>query len=185
MLAVSRDRVRTVDVTARAMHRLLGLARVEIGTGRSDRERRAAACGSTGSPRPRAPRLREELLHRREPAPAPARRDRRGADAGARDRAGALDPRWVRYAPFTLSGLVSVGVVVGFLANLANEAHFDPERSARCATWPTASTARRSRSAIAALAALALVAVVVASTVGYALAFWDFRLTRHPAGPCT
>ena len=36
--AVSRDRIRTVDVTARAMHRLLGLARVEIGTGRSDRE---------------------------------------------------------------------------------------------------------------------------------------------------
>ena len=29
---------------------------------------------------------------------------------------------------------------------------------------------------------LALVAVVVASTVGYALAFWDFRLTRHPGG---
>ena len=27
-----------------------------------------------------------------------------------------------------------------------------------------------------------LVAVVVASTVGYALAFWDFRLTRHPGG---
>ena len=34
---VSRDRIRTVDVTARAMHRLLGLARVDIGTGRSDR----------------------------------------------------------------------------------------------------------------------------------------------------
>ena len=40
-----------------------------------------------------------------------------------------LDPRWIRYAPFTLSGIVTVGVVVGFLANLANEAHFDPERS--------------------------------------------------------
>ena len=36
--------------------------------------------------------------------------------------------------------------------------------------------------AAVALAALALVAVVVASTVGYALAFWDFRLTRHPGG---
>ena len=36
--------------------------------------------------------------------------------------------------------------------------------------------------AVAAVAALVLVAVVVASTVGYALAFWDFRLTRHPRG---
>jgi putative membrane protein len=26
------------------------------------------------------------------------------------------------------------------------------------------------------------VAIVIASTVGYALAFWDFRLTRHPGG---
>ena len=33
------DRVRTVDVTAHALHRVLGLARVAIGTGSSDRKR--------------------------------------------------------------------------------------------------------------------------------------------------
>ena len=84
MRAVSRDRIRTVDVTARAMHRLLGLARVEIGTGRSDRE----ADGGVrldGLTAAEAAALREELLHRRAPA-APAgaarvarrRRRRRG-----------------------------------------------------------------------------------------------------------
>src|SRR6266536_3394270 len=37
LLTVPRDRVRTVDVTAHALHRALGLARVIVGTGQSDR----------------------------------------------------------------------------------------------------------------------------------------------------
>ena len=36
VLSVPRDRIRTVDVTAHAMHRLLGLAKVTVGTGRLD-----------------------------------------------------------------------------------------------------------------------------------------------------
>ena len=36
-----------------------------------------------------------------------------------------LDPAWVRYAPFTLSGLVTIGVFAGFLANLANQARLN------------------------------------------------------------
>ena len=62
--AVSRDRIRTVDVTARAMHRLLGLARVEIGTGRSDREE-GGGVRLDGLTAAEAAPLREELLHRR------------------------------------------------------------------------------------------------------------------------
>jgi putative membrane protein len=181
VLAVSRDRVRTVDVTARAMHRLLGLTRVDVGTGRSDRER-----GSTvrldGLTEAEAAALREELLHRREQAPELATEP---TTATPVTELAQLDPRWVRYAPFTLSGVVTVGVVVGFLANLASEAHLDPERSG-----PVRQVAHRLDSApvavaVAVLAVLALLAVVVASTVGYALAFWNFRLTRHRAGPCT
>ena len=47
VLTVPRDRVRTVDLTSHFMHRLLGLARVTIGTGQSDRPR-TPACGLTG-----------------------------------------------------------------------------------------------------------------------------------------
>jgi putative membrane protein len=184
VLAVSRDRVRTVDVTAHAMHRLLGLTRVEVGTGRSDREGGGSVRldGLTGA---EAAALRTELLHRREQVPEPATADEGAGEepTGAPETELArLDPRWIRYAPFTLSGVVSVGVVVGFLANLASEAHFDPERSGPLRhvvhdldRAPVALT-------VAALAAVALVAVVLASTVGYALAFWDFRLTRHSGG---
>ena len=35
-LSVARDRIRTVDVTAHLLHRVLGVCRVSIGTGRND-----------------------------------------------------------------------------------------------------------------------------------------------------
>ena len=88
-----------------------------------------AACGSTASPRPRAPACARSCCiaasRRRRPRrrPPPRRRLR-----SPRPSWRAWTPRWVRYAPFTLSGLVSIGVVVGFLANVAYETHFDPER---------------------------------------------------------
>ena len=186
--AVSRDRIRTVDVTARAMHRVLGLARVEVGTGRSDLNE-GGGVRLDGLTAVDAAALRGELLHR--PRQAPPAAPAAPAAGGVPTPAAAeepeielarLDPSWVRYAPFTLSGLVSIGVVLGFLLNVANEAHFDPEN------WgPTRHLADRLGHAPVVLTAvvvavLALVAIVVASTVGYALAFWDFRLTRHPGG---
>jgi putative membrane protein len=203
--AVSRDRIRTVDVTARAMHRLLGLARVDVGTGRSDRSGDGGV-RLDGLTEAEAARLRQELLHRGRaqaaaddetadahatpdapatagghaagtaPAPVPA------AAAAPETELARLDPTWVRFAPFTLSGVVSIAVVAGFVLNALNEAGFDP------ANW---GPARHLADSVGhapvvltalVLTALAIVAVVIASTVGYALAFWDFRLTRHPGG---
>jgi putative membrane protein len=168
------------------MHRLLGLARVDVGTGRSDREGDGGV-RLDGLTAAEAAGLRQELLHR--PAAALAATAAGGVPAAAGEATPApevelarLDPTWVRYAPFTLSGVVSVGVVLGFILNAVNEAGFDLE------DW---GPARRLADDLghapvvlvaAALTALALVAVVIASTVGYALAFWDFRLTRHPGG---
>ena len=45
--AVARDRVRTVDVTANLMHRVLGLTRVTVGTGRVSRCHSAVPPGAT------------------------------------------------------------------------------------------------------------------------------------------
>jgi len=73
-------------------------------------------------------------------------------------------------------------VVVGFAFNVLNEAGFDLE------DWGPARELAASLGhapvviVAVGLALLALVAVVIASTVGYALSFWDFRLTRHPGG---
>jgi putative membrane protein len=61
--AAPLDRVRTVDVTAHLLHRTLGLARVSIGIGTSDRKgRQALVLDGLGAERAAA--LRSELLHR-------------------------------------------------------------------------------------------------------------------------
>src|SRR3954453_21075401 len=67
--AVALDRVRTVDVTANAMHRILGLTRVTVGTGRAD-QGAEGALRLDGLARAASAVLRDELLHRRGPAPA-------------------------------------------------------------------------------------------------------------------
>ncbi|MFC4589156.1 PH domain-containing protein [Sphaerisporangium corydalis] len=234
VLTAPRDRIRTVDVTSHVMHRILGLARVEIGTGRSDRKDggtlKLDALHAT-----EVDRLRDELLHRRPAAsaatsaagsrtgvPLPA-----GAQTGLPTPAGAstglttpadpaggvapggvaahapvgsaayghagvaeapetvlaaLRPQWIRYGPFTLSGLVTVGVLAGFVSRIVSEGNVDllsagPVR--QVVDW-------FGREAlilqIAASLLVLAVFVAVASTIGYILAFWAFRLTRTPGG---
>jgi len=168
LLAVSRDRLRTVDVTAHALHRLLGLARVSIGTGRSDRER-GGEVRLDGLTFDEAERLRDELLHRTD---APTR----GAAASPAEplpetEIVRLDSRWIRYAPFTLSGIVAVGVVAGFAANFINEAHIDLREGSALrgvidwiGSFPVALVV-----VVALVVGVAVVAL--ASTIGYVLAF--------------
>jgi putative membrane protein len=208
VLTVPRDRLRTVDVTAHPLHRLLGLARVIIGTGRSDRDG-DGGIKLDGLTAVDASRLREELLHRgvpataaiagsaaaapaNEAATAPANEAAAGwasataaatADAqGEEVELARLDPAWVRYGPFTLSGVLTLGLLAGALSQFVSEGHLDPGRLGA------------SHSAIDQIASvplwLAIVEVVIAvtilvaaaSTVGYVLAFWRFQLTRHSGG---
>jgi putative membrane protein len=173
-LSVPRDRVRSVDVTAHLMHRLLGLARLTIGTGQSDRKKddglRLDALTAAA-----AQRLRDELLHHRDLTPEQAT-----ADAPRPEQPIAvLLPAWVRYAPFTLSGLVTLGIVAGFLANFINQARVNVTKVG------AVRTARDDLSGLPVAVAilvvvLALIAVVVMLSVGgYILSFWSFRLSRQ------
>ncbi|WP_248965794.1 PH domain-containing protein [Sphaerisporangium perillae] len=201
VLTVPRDRIRTVDVTSHVMHRLLGLARVEVGTGRSDKKD-GGALKLDALYAPEVDRLREELLHRR-PAAATAPSPRRDAAAepttprptdqpdplpvpgnepGTEIELAALRPAWIRYGPFTMSGLVTAGVLAGFVSRIASEGNVDllriapvrqvVDRVGHEALWLQVA------GAVAALA----VFVAVASTFGYVLAFWRFRLTRTSGG---
>jgi putative membrane protein len=184
--SVPRDRVRTVDVTANPIHRLVGLTRVEVGTGSANgADEGVRLDGLTAA---EAARLREELLHRRPPPATAAPVD--GAapvDAGpalpdVEVELARLRPGWVRYGPFTLSGFVTVGVIGAFLSRAINETHLDPTRYG-----PLRAIARHfahapTGLAVAEILGACLVVVAVASTLGYALAFWGFRLTRHSAG---
>jgi putative membrane protein len=172
VLTVPRDRVRTVDVTAHALHRFLGLARVEVGTGRSDRKDEGVRLDALDAAA--AATLRDELLHRAAPA----------VERGAADETvlAEVPLSWVRYGPFTLTGVVAVGIVAGVAGRLINEARLDPGRLGVLSTlledWERAPLA----AAVAAVVAVLAVAVVIFSTFGYVLAFYGFRLTRSGAG---
>jgi putative membrane protein len=169
-VGVPLDRVRTVDLAAPAMHRALGLVRVTIGTGRSDRAK-DDDLRLDGLSAASAASLRDELLHRRAPRPA--------APVPLQDLAHAR-PGWIAYGPFTLSGVVTVGVVIGFAWRIASEARIDPTRLVRASDGLLAFG--HGRLLLVLLPLAALVAVAAASSAGYALAFWDFRLVRHPGG---
>ncbi|GAA4491828.1 PH domain-containing protein [Actinoallomurus oryzae] len=182
LLTVPRDRIRTVDVTANLLHRSLGLAKVEVGTGRTDRKDEAVKLDALHVAE--ATRLRAELLHR-----APARRDTAREDAAREETAApreallaSVPAAWVRYGPFTLTGLVTVGVIAGVFGRAVNEAHLDPGR-----LGPVSELLNRWENAglpveIAVLVAVLVVAVAVASTLGYVLAFYGFRLKRNALG---
>jgi putative membrane protein len=191
VLTVPRDRLRTVDVTAHPLHRLLGLVRVILGTGRSDRDG-DGGIKLDGLTAAEASRLREELLHRGVPAtvanpgtaaaaladtPADAT-----ADAGEEVELARLDPAWVRYGPFTLSGVLTLGLLAGALSQFVSEGHVDPGRlgASRSAIDHIASVPLWL--AIVEVVVAAMIVVAAASTVGYVLAFWRFQLTRHSGG---
>jgi putative membrane protein len=176
-LTVPRDRVRTVDVTASPLHRVLGLARVSVGTGRSDRKDDGLHLDALTSAE--ADRLRVELLRRTAPQPADAAGPAQPAPETVLAQ---FQPAWLRYGPFTLSGLVTVLVVAGFVSRLVNEAHVDLSRFGPL-KWAGEQLVRAPLAvAVVAVVAACVVVVAVASTVGYLVAFWGFRLTRQPGG---
>jgi putative membrane protein len=175
-LTVPRDRVRTVDVSAHPLQRVLGLAKVEIGTGTSDRK--AAALALDGLPAASAVRLRSELLHRRlVDAALGATPQDTPEDELVRFR-----PSWIRFAPATLSGAVTALFLVGLGWRITGEAHLHPDRISvvRSALDHLGRTALWIDVVEVGVAGLALIAVL--SVAGYVFAFWGFRLSRHAGG---
>jgi putative membrane protein len=178
-LTVLRDRLRTVDLTANILHRMFGLASITMGTGRSDRKDERGLKLDGLSTRDAA-WVRQELLHRS----AGLLRSDALVTSGAPelDRPSELarwEPRWIGYGPFTLSGAITVLAVVGFGAEIVNDDHLHPARlgpvHAALQALGTDSTAVT----VLALLVVAALVIAVASTLGYVLAFWNFRLTRR------
>jgi putative membrane protein len=175
IITTPADRVRSVDVTARALHRMLGLARVVIGTGTSDQKKEGLELdGLTAAD---AYALRDELLHRTQADGAGV-----AIESSPEVVLLELDPSWVRFAPFTLSGAVTGLAILGFTWNVLQQSHVDAGR-----IGAVRSTSRHLQDIalwLAVVQVLAVIAVAVSalSVIGYLLAFWNFRLTRHPGG---
>jgi putative membrane protein len=202
-LSVPLDRVRSVDVTAHVMHRVLGVAVVKVGTGRQDKGRRDELRLDAVSVA-EATALRAQLLHRGAASPGPVGAASSSAapappawpqspaapawpeppDSPADHEAvlSSFDPGWLRFAPFTLSGLATVGAVTGYVLHLLNEAHIDPGQVGEVRSF--AGFVSRTSLPLLLLAVLAVLILLASalSTAGYLLAFWGFALTRHPGG---
>lgn len=224
-ISTPADRVRSVDVTASALHRVLGLAKVQIGTGGHEAGKGLSLDSLTVS---EAAGLRAELLHRSaagnsdaggageaqnatgavtpsDPAGVPEPADRLGRDtlgwygpeaaASGSVPAGQpaapaeleselvrMDPRWVRFAPFTMSGVLGAAAIFGLGSRLLDQSGVDatevgPIRGGlaylqRTPIW---------LDVLQGLLGL-VVLVTLLSIGGYALLYWGFRLTRHPGG---
>lgn len=172
VLSTPVDRVRTVDLTASPIHRLLGLTTVRVGTGTASTDE-DDRLDLDGLPVERARRLRENLLH---------------ATPGARERASAadntrvvlrLDPAWIRFAPLTSSGLVIAAAVVGGLSQVLNTLGFFEHHDVRDLADPVAGA---SPWLAVPLGLVTLVVVVTALSVGgYLVTNWGFSLTHTRA----
>ena len=203
VLTVPRDRVRSVDLTSHFLHRLLGLTRVAVGTGQTDRKRDSGVT-LDGMPAADGARLREELLHRvADPAiprqsagtdlsgtgPAGTGVTGTGQRSSVRDAAGSrdtvlarLDPAWIRFGPFTMSGLVTVGVVAAFVWRTANETDIHLDQIGVVHTTIRQVESVPTWVAIGEVAVGVIVVLAILSTLAYVLAFWNFRLTRSAFG---
>lgn len=178
VLTVPRDRIRTVDVTSNVLHRIFGLARVTVGTGQTDKKNDGVKLDGLGAAA--AENLHRELLHR--PAATPVHEVSQVAGAGSETTLATLDPRWVRYGPFTLSGLVAIGVLFGIGSRLVSESHVDLAKIGPVHDSIGYLRDRPLPVAILLVAAVVVVFTAIASTVGYVLTFWNFRLSRHSSG---
>jgi putative membrane protein len=180
-LAVPLDRIRSVDVTASPLHRLLGVAVVKVGTGRQGGGRNDELALDAVSAA-EAVRLREELLHRRDAASGHVTEGATDTPAAPETVIARFDPRWLRYAPFTLSGLITAGAIVGFGGQFVNEARLDLSQLGplRSATQQLQQAPLALAVAVIAVGLLLLVSLL--SLGGYLVAFWNFSLTRHPGG---
>ncbi|MGW5053482.1 PH domain-containing protein [Actinokineospora sp. NPDC004072] len=168
--AIPRDRIRTVDLTAKLGHRLFGLSAVRVGTGQQERQAGEGVvldAVTTGE----AERLRQVFLHRPATAAAPA-----AAEATEIAR---LDKRWYRYAPLSLSGLLGIALAVGFGLNLAGELNLrfsEVDVIRGLFGWLGAQPP-----SLVVLVAAGVVVVLstLASLLTYLLQNHGFRLTRH------
>jgi putative membrane protein len=159
------DRVRTVDVTASPIHRLLGLVTLQIGTGHSSTkaDQRMALDGLSIAA---AGHLRDVLLHVSPTA------DRGAPPEDNRRVVLTLDPAWVRFAPLTSAGVVIAGAALGIVA-----------QAFRTLEWaPSVDTHRLARLGVTLLVLVALasfaIVLCVLAVIGYLVTNFGFQLSH-------
>ncbi|WP_086819739.1 PH domain-containing protein [Allokutzneria sp. NRRL B-24872] len=181
---VARDRLRTVDLKASVPHRLVGLSVVRLGTGRQDSgtEDELTLNAITKA---QAEALRLTLL-RREVAPQQQeeRSEPSTEDTGVTPVTllSKMDPKWLRFAPLTLFGVIAVGTLFGGAAAIARQIkvdlfHIGPVQAV--VDWFTTTSLLTT---IPVVVAGALVLSSIAGIVVYVISYWNYELSREEHG---
>ena len=165
------DRVRTVDLEAPVLHRVLGLVKVSVGTGVDD-----TRIDLDGLARAEAERLRGFLLARARLMPAVPAAVEPGP-AEPESVLAAVDWSWLRYAPFQLSRLAIAAGVLGALSQFGDDLPFLAlERVDDAWQWLLGFALPL---LIGVAAAVLLVAWLLVALLGYVVQWWGMRLTRR------
>jgi putative membrane protein len=178
---VRRDRIRSVDVTADPLERVLRVRKVSIGTGVTGEK---AQIVLDPIPHAAAEQLHVLLLHRGTVAPQPDgdRTDPGGSAPLPEVELARLRPSWIRFAPYSLTGFALVATAAGVGTRILGDAGLWHT------TTETAVTGLRDalRFGPAALVAVLVIGLIVVATLismaAYTLAFWGFRLVRRSDG---
>lgn len=209
--SVPRDRIRTVDLTAPLLHRLVGLSVVKVGSGQSGSD---AGLDLDAVTTDEAERLRRELLARPAPARGPAAvaggtgadrarvegdgADGNGADGDAAAGDGTAGPadhvgpagaeldriRWssLRFAPLTVSSLAAIGALAGAGWNVLNETGLAPRSLPGADAVAGELSAAPVWATVLVAVGLLLLVMVAGSIVLFVERWWDYRLSREPDG---
>ena len=171
--SVPRDRIRTVDLTARLLHRVFGLSVVQVGAA-SGSALESAGLSLDAVSTTEADLLRRELLDRSVAATPSA------VPAGVL--LARLDWSWLRFAPLTFSAVAGIGAIGAALVNLVDDLGVDPreigavddaaDRLARSPIW----------AGVLVVVGLLLVLAVAGALLLYAERWYDYRLTRGADG---
>lgn len=181
--SIPRDRIRSVDVTARPVHRLLGLSVVKIGTGQQSGDSSEIKLDAIATRHAEA--LRAELLRHDTPpgetAPeggTPAERTQQDLGVRTPERVLArLNPAWLGYSALTVSLAAAVwgalGSGLGTMWDLL--VAFDAVSGAKDAVLSLPLWMPIAGGLLSALLAGALGALLLSAEM-----WWAFRLTREP-----
>ncbi|MFF0476015.1 PH domain-containing protein [Streptomyces sp. NPDC004284] len=165
--SLARERIRSVDLTANPLQRLLGLVKVRIGTGEHTGGESTLELDLVT--RAEGERLRRELLARTAGPEEP------GQDSAL----ATLDPRWIRYAPVSFLTPTLGGAVAGAVMQVSD--WFGAQ--GKVIGW--VEDRFQDTSPARAVLDLLLIATAV-GTVGalglWVEMWWNYRLEREPGG---
>jgi len=182
--SVPRDRIRTVDLTAKLLHRAFGLSTVQVSAA-SGAALENSGLSLDAVSKPEAERLRLALL-----ALSPVGTPRASASSalpvvdGERavptEELARLRWSWIRFAPLTVSSLAAVGAVIGTAFNLLDDLGLDPGGQV-----VDSATDRLAAAPLVGFTVLLILLAAIAA-VGAVLLFaerwYGYGLTREPDG---